>query len=139
MDTEDEKQLEHLKMIQAVVERMAQNSFMIKGWSVTLASALFALATAEHQKEFVYLAIVPVVAFWLIDGYYLRQERLFRAVYDRARGISKDDFTADPYFLTPTETDGENAAYWSSFSTPGWLFHGAIAAGIGLTCWVLSG
>jgi len=31
-------------MIQAVINRMASNSFLLKGWTVMLVSALFALA-----------------------------------------------------------------------------------------------
>ena len=37
----------HLQMILGVVNRMAGNSFMVKGWSVTLVAALFALAAAD--------------------------------------------------------------------------------------------
>jgi hypothetical protein len=33
----------HLELIQAVISRMAGNSFLLKGWSVTLAAALLAL------------------------------------------------------------------------------------------------
>ncbi len=32
----------------------------------------------------VYL-FVPVVAFWLLDAWYLRQERLFRQLFDEVR------------------------------------------------------
>ncbi len=39
-----EAKLKHLEMIQGVVNRMASNSFQLKGWSVVLVSALFALA-----------------------------------------------------------------------------------------------
>jgi hypothetical protein len=37
-------QIAHLQMIQAVITRMGSNSFLLKGWSVTLVAALFALA-----------------------------------------------------------------------------------------------
>jgi len=37
----DEDQRKHLELIQAVITRMAGNSFLIRGWSVTLVSALF--------------------------------------------------------------------------------------------------
>lgn len=38
-----EKKLTHLEMIQAVITRMAGNSFARKGWAVTLVAGLFAL------------------------------------------------------------------------------------------------
>ena len=46
-----DRQLTHLQMIQAVITRMAGNSFLIKGWSVTLVAALFALAAADTERS----------------------------------------------------------------------------------------
>jgi hypothetical protein len=80
----------HLGMIQNVVERMGQNSFLIKGWCITLVSALFALSAKDSQISFVYLAYLPVIIFWGLDGYFLWQERLFRKLYDHVRNLSED-------------------------------------------------
>jgi hypothetical protein len=77
-----EKKLKHLEMIQNVISRMGSNSFLLKGWSVTLVSALIALATSGTDKRFVLIAFFPVIMFWALDGYFLRQERLFRKHYD---------------------------------------------------------
>ena len=60
-----ESKIAHLQMIQAVVTRMAGNSFMIKGWSVTLVVALFALGAANNNGLFVYLAYFPAFMFWV--------------------------------------------------------------------------
>lgn len=40
----------HLAMIQGVVNRLAQSSFLLKGWSVVLVSALLAFADGDHRK-----------------------------------------------------------------------------------------
>lgn len=90
----DPDRIEHLKMIQAVISRMAQNSFLIKGWTVTLIAALFALAAADSNPAMVVIALVPAVGFWLLDAYFLRQERLFRSLYDAVRsGSGPTDFS----------------------------------------------
>ena len=34
--------LSHLEMIQGIVNRLSQNSFLLKGWTVVLVSGLFA-------------------------------------------------------------------------------------------------
>jgi len=81
----------HLQMIQAVVSRLAQNSFLLKGWSVLLISASFALASRDTDLAFIYLAYLPVVSFWLLDAYYLRQEKLFRALHDLVRETDEAD------------------------------------------------
>ncbi len=78
-----ENRLAHLEMAQAIVNRMSVNSFLLKGWSVVLVSALFAQVASDSPALFVYLAYFPAVAFWVLDGYFLRQEKLFRRVYDK--------------------------------------------------------
>ena|SRR2546422_7516914 len=77
--------LKHLEMLQGVINRMAGNSFLLKGWCVTLVSALLGLAASGSDKRFVLLAYYPALMFWILDGYYLRQERLFRKLYDKVR------------------------------------------------------
>ena len=119
-----EAKVSHLQLIQAVITRMGSNSFLLKGWSVTLVAALFALAAAKTELRFVLLAYFPAIAFWLLDGYFLHQERLYRAVYDyvRQRDATEVDFSMDTSpFLGQVDS-------WSTvcFSKTLRLFHGAI-------------
>ena len=78
-------------MIQAIINRVSVNSFLLKGWSVVLVSALFALAAGDSNARFVYLAYFPAVAFWVLDGYFLWQEKLFRTLYDHVRSTEESD------------------------------------------------
>ena len=93
-----EKVVEHLKMIQAVIDRLSRNSLWVKTWSL----ALFVAATiliAIHYVHLPYfsLILIPfVLAFWILDGYFLWGERLFRKVYDEVRVQSDTDFQMDP-------------------------------------------
>ena len=79
--------IKHMEFVQAIVTRMGGNSFLLKGWTVTLTAALFALAAKDSNSRFVVVAILPAFSFWGLDAYYLRQERLFRCLYDDLRGI----------------------------------------------------
>ncbi len=91
----------HLDMILSVIDRMANNSFLLKGWSVTLAAGLFALAANDTKPLFAAIAILPGIAFWGLDAYYLRQERLFRNLYDAVRRSSQSAEPAiEPYSLS---------------------------------------
>ena len=36
-----DRKMKHLEMIQGVISRMANNSFMLKGWAVTLVAGIF--------------------------------------------------------------------------------------------------
>jgi hypothetical protein len=73
--------IEHLKMIQGVINRLATCSFQLKGWVVTLAAAL-QVFLKEANPAYLFVPALPVIAFWFLDGWYLRQERLFRRLYD---------------------------------------------------------
>lgn len=87
----------HLELIQGVINRMASNSFKLKGWAVTLATGIFALASKDTDKMYFLITYVPVVVFWFLDSYYLLQERLYRGLYDNVR-LNKDseiDFSLD--------------------------------------------
>lgn len=64
---------------------MAGNLFFLRGWSITLIAAIFALSVKDSQRGYIVLAYFPVGIFWILDGYFLSQERLFRALYDDVR------------------------------------------------------
>jgi hypothetical protein len=128
-----EDQRKHLELIQAVINRIAGNSFLIKGWSVTLVSALFALAAKDADQRFVVISYFPCIMFWVIDSYYLSQERRFRALYDSARHASNADFSMD------TSAVRKPANSWASafLSRTMLLFHGLILTVISLVMWKL--
>lgn len=81
----------HLELIQRVVNRLSKNSFQVKGWSVILLTALFALSAAEHRVAFVLLAYIPAIVFWGLDGFFLWQEQLYRKLYDHVRVLKDED------------------------------------------------
>lgn len=80
-----DKKIKHLEIIQGVVNRLSTNSFLLKGWSVVLLSALFALSAKSTNADFIYIAYLPVFAFWILDGYFLSVERQYREKYDEVR------------------------------------------------------
>jgi hypothetical protein len=68
---------------------MNTNSFQIKGWSITITVALLALYVNNGNEKFILIAIAPTILFWLLDTYYLQQERKFRGIYNDIAGLSK--------------------------------------------------
>lgn len=78
-----EEKIAHLGFIQGVINRMGNNSFLIKGWVVTLVAAIFALSAEKANVKFVYVAIFPLVFFWWLDAFFLHQERLYRKLYEK--------------------------------------------------------
>jgi hypothetical protein len=112
----------HLEFAQGVITRMGQNSFLIKGWAVTLVSALFALAAKDSNQKFVVVAYFPTLVFWLLDSYYLYQERLFRKVYNSVRKENSVDYSLS------TKKFDKGIIDWisASFSKTIILFYGVI-------------
>lgn len=98
-----EQKIRHLEMIQGIINRMASNSFALKGWAVTLVAGIFALANKDANEMYFLVAYIPIILFWFLDSYYLQLEKKYRLLYDKARlkedkeinfdmDISKDEF-----------------------------------------------
>ena len=121
-----ETKIAHLQMIQAVITRLAGNSFRVKGWTVTLVTALFALAAVDANRFFVYVAYLPAIMFWVLDAYFLRQERLFRKLYDHVREAK--DGTVD--FSMNTHPFKVGTTWSIAWSRTLCLFHGTITTTI---------
>lgn len=129
-----ENKIKHLEMIQGVINRMANNSFLLKGWSVILVSALFALAAKDTNIIFILLAYFPALAFWILDGYFLHQEKLFRKLYDKVRGLDE----AEVDFSMDTSVVANEVASWYEvvFSKTLRIFHGVIVVTICLVTFI---
>ena len=81
-----EKKLKHLEFIQNAINRMANNSFIIKGWCITLAVALIALLEKEDiNKCYIAFSFLPLLFFWFLDAYFIKVERQYRKLYDEVR------------------------------------------------------
>ena len=93
-----------------------------------MVSAMFALAAKDAQLSFVYLAYFPAIAFWGLDGYFLRQEKFFRKLYDYVRGLSEDQID----FSMNTSKVKDQVDSWASVTLSKTLFafHGVIVVTI---------
>jgi hypothetical protein len=93
----DENKRKHLEFIQGVITRMNSNSFLIKGWTITLVSALFALAAKDSNLNFVLVSYIAIPTFWVLDGFFIATERQYRALYKEVakRDELEIDFNMD--------------------------------------------
>lgn len=74
-----EYMLKEIDVIQDIIKRMAFNSFLIKGWAVTLVVVALLLKGTKCQAS---IAFIPLIIFWFLDAYFLWQERMYRKLYD---------------------------------------------------------
>lgn len=77
----NEKYLDHL---QSVINRHNSNSFVIKGWTITLSTAILAIAGTWKEPLLSLIALVPIIVFWVLDSFYLANERCFVGLYNAA-------------------------------------------------------
>ncbi|SFO34024.1 hypothetical protein SAMN04487831_12210 [Pseudobutyrivibrio sp. UC1225] len=86
-----ENRRKHIEFVQNNIIRMNQLSFQIKEMSVAILTALLGVYAAlpnddgSRNNLYIYIAIVPLLIFWLLDAYYLQQERKFRGIYNDIR------------------------------------------------------
>lgn len=112
-----ENKIKHLEIIQGVINRMAGNSFALKGWAVTLIAGIFALASKDADKIYFFVAYIPVTVFWGLDSYYLLQERLYRSLYEKVRFLPEDkiDFSMK---ASVKEFKSKKNTFWDCFISP---------------------
>lgn len=105
-----EKKIKHLEMIQNIITRLANNSFSLKGWTVIFIAAVLGFAIKESNSNYIPLVLFSIFAFWGLDGYYLRQEKLFRALYDKVRKLDEQDIN----FEMDTSSIEKEIGSWQS-------------------------
>lgn len=121
--------LKHLEFVQGVVNRLSTNSFLLKGWSVILVSALFALAAKDSDRGFAMLAYVPGLAFWGLDGYFLALERCYRRLYEKVIATDKD---AIDFIMVIDKKEGSKGWLKATLSKTLIVFHGAVLTAVTL-------
>lgn len=91
-----EGKIAYLGFIQNIITRMNANSFLIKGWCITIVSALLALSIKNWTYYSGLLAYLPLFAFWYLDSIYLGIEKQYRALYkDAAAADGAVSFSLD--------------------------------------------
>lgn len=116
-----EQEIKHIEFIQAIINRMNSNSFSIKGWAITIVSALLALYANNSNVAYIFVAIAPSILFWLLDSYYLQQERKFRGLYNDIVNCKKN---IGCFSMPINEYTGGSYTLWSAFKskTIAWLY-----------------
>lgn len=102
-----EEELRYLDYLQNNISRMSTSSFQMKGWCITLVAALLAVyattvdCSENHNGMLLLIAVIPILAFWILDTYYLMQERDLRIVYNIVAGISRQEEDIKTFDLRP--------------------------------------
>src|SRR5690606_11877578 len=89
----DDKVLKHLEFIQNTINRMSTNSFIIKGWAITLIGVIISFTEIEGRYLFynstynfpieMVILLLVIVLFWSFNAYFLQQERRYISIYTK--------------------------------------------------------
>lgn len=144
-ETFGEQHVKHLELIQGVIGRLGNDAFVVKGWAVTVVGALLGLAVNSEDSDLALVSVLPTLAFWGLDTYFLRSERLFRALYDQVRTGSD---AVEPFFMGATSepflslvSEGENrhiTSWWRTALRPTlWILYATLIAAGALVAFLI--
>lgn len=75
-----------IDLIQAVITRTANNSYLLKGWLITLISVILAFhkdsVVISNMTSLSLVLCLPVTVFWYLDAFFLHKEKCYRKLYD---------------------------------------------------------
>ena len=97
-----------IDLIQSCITRMAQNSFMVKGWFVSLYAVVLALLPEKINLFLLCTVLIMVnLMFWYLDAFFLRTEKIYRKIYDWVLEMRPKNNRELLYQLNPKEYDGK--------------------------------
>lgn len=97
-----------IDLIQNCINRMAKNSFMLKGWTISLIAVVLALTADRLNPLFLFCSIViPIFCFWYLDAFFLRTEKMYRKMYEWVTEERKKGNFDFQYDLNPDRFKGK--------------------------------
>ena len=129
--TNEEKNslVEHMKMVQDIITRMNRNSFQLKGWMLTIVAACLALygGSTNNKVTYIWIAIAPTLIFWMLDSFYLREERKYVALHNKLVEFFNEKAPLGDFLLFTLSTKEYKGGRYNYFAvlfskTERWLY-----------------
>lgn len=132
-----EEKRQHLEFIHNTINRLSDKSIQLKALTITLTAGLLAVYASTPKIFLIYITIPQVLFFWLLDGYYLQQERKFRGIYNDVSGVTSTRTVL--FYEMPTQhyKDGKYSFLACFFSISKLLFFGSMIVILGFTIYAL--
>lgn len=106
-ETQDNKLTEmaihkELDLIQGYISRMGHNSFLVKGWALTLFTFFIGFTQKDNANTLALGAFLGVIiAFWILDAFYLWTENRFCKLYEKVLVLRASGNASNLYDLNP--------------------------------------
>ena len=109
-----------IDLIQSCINRMANNSFLIKGWAISIIAIVLTVVDKNVSLPFLcIITLLPLISFWYLDAFFLYTERLYRKIYEwviveRPKENSDFMFDLNPHrFIPLRDTNDKKITIWS--------------------------
>ncbi len=102
-----------IDLIQACITRMASNSFLLKGWAISIIAVVLALADKAVEPALLSsLVLIPLISFWYLDAFFLRTEKMYRKMYEWVLKMRVTEDTSFLYDLNPQRFKDQVDSTW---------------------------
>ena len=115
---------EYLQMLQEPICRMSTISAIFKGFAATIVAGISAITYSTTNLWVLGLSFLPVLAFAILDIYYLKLERKFRFLFEQVR-LKKHEIDFSMKLTNdPVEIISAKARTWDCIKSPSiYLFY----------------
>ncbi|GAA7374902.1 hypothetical protein MM0343_14580 [Helicobacter pylori] len=136
--------IEELKILQGVINRIVQNSLECKKWTFALAMGVLSLKieAISHLYGLCVLGVL-LICFYLLDAYYLTQERLLREQWLIENRLKTDERLFEVFPVHQTCQSAQLLCAMFSFSLfPYWalglclVVYGFVFNAVSMKCWL---
>lgn len=104
----------HLQLVSNVIERLSKASARTKGWAVAVSGAAFGAGSFADRWEFSLIGLAALLVFLDQDTRYLREERLYIALFKAADAGKITPFNMEKdSFRTEVDSYGKILRSWS--------------------------
>ena len=115
---------EYLQMIQEPICRMSTISAIFKGFAATIVAGISVISYSSTNMWVLGLSFLPVLAFAILDVYYLELERKFRFLFDQVRSNKHEIDFSMKLTNDPVEILSAKARTWDCIRSPSiYLFY----------------
>ena len=114
----------YLQMLQEPICRMSTISAIFKGFAATIVAGISAISYASTNIWVLGLSFLPVLAFAVLDVYYLKLERKFRFLFEQVRMHKHEIDFSMKLTNDPLENISAKARTWDCIKSPSiYLFY----------------
>jgi len=125
----DEEKIAYLQLIQEPICRMSTISAIFKGFAATIVAGVAVISYDDIHIAVLGLSFLPVIAFGIIDLYYLILERQFKFLYNEVVEEKHEINYSLKRELTKKQKKKAKATIWQCLKSPSiWLFYPLLIA-----------